>query len=457
MTGKKADSIVKELKTFVKELKKRPDLKVQKATFGKRAKKLELARVRELSPELADLYQCVDGIDIEWSFIEAPNAGGRLRIPPAEFARFQGEDETRMGFGATKDALLLDDQDSSATWLVRDSKGKCQLLFAAPAEGADAVVPASSLNDYLEAAISSGFITNWPFLNEGPPLSISVDSERAARERFQAPPVKPAKLRAGIRVHSEAARGEIKSVVHPPKSSPDDLWSFVDGPLFEVQFDDGLLAWVPQRSIKPVKASADLYEELIEPSQIIPCDSKESVLESMDKLARAGGPAGDSNYVQGVGSVSGNAWIVAGLFAKRSPVQVCKLLTDLAQAADKYGVDLNSSRDMDKAGVYSAKPWKSCRWKFKLKEVFDGLLCGLQLRVVRESSNTQKSPADLISKSVRDALKAVPCTIHIGESTQEMLGKKAVLEWPEWDHKSEHATALGLPEQSIVFPGGRSF
>src|SRR5262249_16616024 len=120
-------SAVAELQAFIETLKRRPDIRVTIASVGRRATRSDLALLpppKGIPEELIELYPAMNGLHVEWQFIEPPG-GGCMRIPPlTAWTRFTGDDQTYMGFGDGYEALLLDEiRAEGGTWLVRDKDG----------------------------------------------------------------------------------------------------------------------------------------------------------------------------------------------------------------------------------------------------------------------------------------------------------------------------------------------
>ena len=61
-------------RTFVRALKKRPDVTVDTAKLGRKIRKADVKAAQDLHPELGELYALMNGIHVEWRFIVPPAA-----------------------------------------------------------------------------------------------------------------------------------------------------------------------------------------------------------------------------------------------------------------------------------------------------------------------------------------------------------------------------------------------
>jgi hypothetical protein len=171
-TADEITRVAAELRAFVRALESRKDIVVEHAKIGRKAiaEKLEQIRFARVPDELVDLYAEMDGIHVQWRFHDGPGFGC-LRIPPITGAtRFSDDDDHYMNFGDDREALLLDEiTEEHGTWLVRprvdDDDQPPQtpaIIFASANRGAEGVSAASSIAEYLRAAMDNGFGASWP-------------------------------------------------------------------------------------------------------------------------------------------------------------------------------------------------------------------------------------------------------------------------------------------------------
>src|SRR5690349_10056907 len=99
-TPNEMTDVAAELRAFVATLKKRPDIVVETAKFGRSASKSVLAWLESAGfpQDLIDLYAEMNGIHVEWRFVEGPG-GGCIRVQTADGASFLGDDASHMNFG----------------------------------------------------------------------------------------------------------------------------------------------------------------------------------------------------------------------------------------------------------------------------------------------------------------------------------------------------------------------
>jgi BRCT domain type II-containing protein len=114
--------VAAELRAFVQALKKRKDIQVTVAEIGRKAGKAKLGQLEysKIPEQLIELYAELDGVHVEWRFIE-PSGGGCIRVPPvSQWTVFGDDDKHYMNFGDDREALLLDEiTPEGGTWVVR--------------------------------------------------------------------------------------------------------------------------------------------------------------------------------------------------------------------------------------------------------------------------------------------------------------------------------------------------
>jgi len=182
--------VVEELWTFLEALAQREDIRVGVAVLGRPAGTYELdqLRVQRVPTDLVQLYAEVDGVHIEWRFVDPPG-GGCMRIPAiSQWSRFTTDEGHYMNFGDDQEAMLFDEiTPEGSTWLVRDTGSEGGTLrFASAAEGQDSVMVAVSIVDYLRKAMENGLVPYWPRCFK-PSRYVSYADEERAIERFRAP------------------------------------------------------------------------------------------------------------------------------------------------------------------------------------------------------------------------------------------------------------------------------
>lgn len=447
-------SAVTELRAFIETLKRRPDITVTTASVGRRAARSDLAslsRQKGVPEELVELYAAMNGVHVEWQFIEPPG-GGCIRLPPlSRWTRFTGDDQTYMGFGDDHDALLLDEiQAEGGTWLVRDRKSKAtRIVFASAAGGSDGVEPAGSIAAYLRAAIEHGFVYYWPrcFRKN---RYVSYAEQEAAVERFRARPEVPSPIQIGARVHfeffSEGGRGEVLAL---HEAAPSRATEFCGRKLVEVRLDEGSVAWLPEKWMKALRKT-DAYERLRSPSFDIPAAARDDLLGLMADLARAVGPL--AHYTScNVGGYPSNARRAAGLLSARPLGEAITLVVDLLGATRKARLDLAKKRALAKSGQeFSAPELARFGFEYSLEGTFTGLFGGLFLLACHESARRGVAGRDLVEKALRDRIPEAKAA-----SLTDALTQGEVLAAPAWHHDQtgKAARELGLPKGAVLLQG----
>ena len=453
--GSEIASAVSELKVFIETLKRRPDIRVSVARVGRRATKSEVAFLRRqegIPEELVELYSAVNGVHVEWDFIEPPG-GGRMRIPPiSQWTRFTGDDETYMGFGDGYEALLFDEiQAEGGTWLVRDKEsGTVRLVFASAAEGMDGVQPAGSIAAYLRGAIDSGFVCYWPRcfrVNRG----VSYAEQEQAIERFRARPTTPVPVAIGGRVHfeffSEGGRGEVLALHEAEASQAAD---FCGRKLAKVRLDEGSVAWLPEKWMKVV-GQADAYERLRAPGFDFEAAARGDLPGLLADVARAVGPLGHFS-TSNVGGYPSNARRAAGLLSARPFGEAVRLVVDLYEAARSANLDLAEARPLPRSDQdFSGVDFARFGYEYSIDKTFKGLFGGLYLLACHESARRGVGARELVEGGLRDRLSGIPAAAGLTAT----LAQAEVLAAPEWYHEKNGETvrALGLPEGAVLMQG----
>jgi hypothetical protein len=447
-------SAVAELRAFVETLKKRVDIRVTVASVGRRATKYELALLTDqkgIPDELVEMYAAMNGVNVEWEFIEPPG-GGCIRVPPLnQWTRFTGDDQTYMGFGDDHDALLLDEiQAEGATWLVRDRKSKSvRIVFASAAEGSDGVEPAGSIAAYLRGAIEHGFAYYWPrCFREN--RNVSYAEQEAAVERFREPPERPSPIQIGTRIQfeffAEGGRGHVLAL---HEAAPCRAAEFCGRRLCEVKLDEGSVAWLPEKWMKALK-KADAYERLRHPGFDFAVTARDDLLGLLANLARAIGPHVHYSSCN-VGGYPSNARRAAGLLSALPLAPAITLVVDLFDAVRKASLDLAENRPLPKSGQeFSTPELARSRFEYSLEATFTGLFGGLFLLACHESARRGVPGCDLVD----DALRARIAWTR-ASSLIETLAATEVLPAPAWDHDrtGKSARELGLPEGAPLLQG----
>lgn len=443
--------VAAELRAFVDQMRRRPDVAVTVADLGRRAGKAKLEQLRALRApqELVDLYAELDGIHIEWRFVEPPG-GGCMRVPPVtQWTRFSTDDDHYMNFGKDTEALLLDEiTPEGSTWLVRPRKAprgggprEAAIIFASAAEGTDGVVAASSLPEYFRAAMRSGLVPYWPRCFK-PSRYVSYAEQEQDVTRFRAAPVAPTAIRVGARVEfgyfAEGGRGEALALHQVP---PSRAAEFTGREFVRVRLDEGTIAWLPQQWTKALTRS-DAYERLRDPAEpLVTADLD----PRLDDLARAIDPL--SHYANGLPS---NARRAAGLLATRPFAEALRQVLDLRDAIVRARLDFRASRPLQPTGDEFAPAELSRHgWRYELQGLLTGLFGGLQILADHESARRrvpgrELAPAELTQRLARIDAAAGLC---------ERLAGEAILTAPQWGPSTGQAAELGLPHGEPVFAG----
>jgi hypothetical protein len=447
---------VAELRAFVETLKKRADVRVSVARVGRRASRAELAQLKQKPPlpaELIALYTEMNGLHVEWEFVEPPG-GGCMRIPPVtQWTRFTGDDKTYMGFDDDQEALLLDEiQAEGGTWLVRGKKkgGEARLVFASAAEGSEGITPAPSIAAYLREAMAHGFVYYWPRCGRENRY-VSYADQEAALARFRALPEKPTAFRTGARVHfeffSEGGRGELLSRHEAPASRDAE---FCGRKLAQVKLDEGTVAWLPEKWMKVVK-KADAYERLRAPGFDLQAAMKADLPALLADLARAIGPLEHYSSCN-VGGYPSNGRRAAGLLSALPLGEAISLVLDLHEAVGKAKLPLGARRPLPKSGQeFSASQLSRVGFSFAIDELFTGLFGGLWLLICHASAREGRPGKALVGEASIARLSKVP----VGESLARSLAEGEQLAAPAWYHdaKGETEKKLGLPAGAILLQG----
>lgn len=432
---------VAELRVFVRALEQRKDITVERAELGRKASKPKLAQLRAagIPEELVELYAEVDGIHVQWRFVEPPGEGN-LRIPPvSQWTRFGGEDQHYMGFGDDCEALLLDEITAEGnTWLVRTRVGSgrpkpASIIFASAAEGAEGISPAKSIAEYLRQAMASGFAPYWPRCFR-PSRHVSYATQEAIVERFKAAPVAPGDLGVGSRVHfqlfSEGGRGHVLATHSAPASSHTQ-WCGTE--FAEVQLDEGSRAWLPRRTMK-VHGKKDAYERLRAPDFDFGKAVGEDLGGMVDELTRAIGPLSSYTMYEELGKTPSNSRLAAGLLSSRPLADAVGVVLALDAAITKAKLDRDKSRKLGKTGEETDGPELARhRWEYRIGGLLEGLYGGLNLLVHHASRRD-----GIAGNAVLD--KKLVARIPKGEATEGLLQgckRRSVLEVPSWGQSDE--------------------
>jgi hypothetical protein len=462
---------VAELREFIAELGRRPDIVVKEARVGDPAApdKLAALRLREGIPEeLVALYAEMDGARVEWRFIE-PDGAGCLDIPeidaPYRETRFADDEETYMGFGEGCTALLLDAiQPEGRTWLLRGG-GEVRIVFASAGDGEEAFDVADSIAEYLRAAMHHGFVHYWPHYDNAPDY-LDTSRTRKAIDRFRAAPRPPRPVHPGARVQfvffAEGGRGDVLALHEAPPNRRTEIW----GRQFVlVRFDEGSVGWLPLQQVKAYEGT-DAYERLRNPAFDLAAAARgapHEVQALVHDLARAIGPLSSYSTMTKVGRYSSNARRAAGLLSTRPFTVAFSAVTDLCAAALAAGLDLDERREMTpSADDFDDTQW--CRGKYSIAATLEGLYSGLFLLACRESTRRGVPMRDLVTPAEADRFTQIAQDLADAGALDMMLARRAMLEGrvrpaPNWDNSSyagEVARELELPTQAQLFLTGSS-
>jgi BRCT domain type II-containing protein len=452
--------VAAELRAFVQALQKRKDIHVEIAKLGRKAGKSKLAQLEyaKIPSQLIELYAEVDGIHVEWRFVEPPG-GGCMRVPGvSQWTRFTGDDEHYMNFGDDREALLLDEITAEGgTWLVRGVKPKSkaqiddvQIIFASAAEGPLGVTAGKSIVEYLRSAMASGLGHYWPRcfkVNR----NVSYAEQEAAVERFRAAPVAPSKIRAGGRVQlsyfSEGGRGEVLVADHAVPAG--NLLEFCGPKLAQVQLDEGTTVWLPHKWIRGW-TKLDAYERLRDPSFDFAAAAKADPSGLFDEIVRAIDPVAHTTNA-GWASYPSNARRAAGLLAARPLAEAVELVIGLHQAATKAKLELGASRSLIETGdEFDRASLSRHRWSYTLEGVFIGLFGGLLLLAHHESARRGIAGRELLDAALVGKLRKP----SYAAALRECCTSDAVLTRPAWGHDlAKNAEQLGLPAGAVALLG----
>jgi hypothetical protein len=452
--------VAAELKAFVQALKKRKDIRVEIAKLGRKAGKSKLASLHsaKLPAQLLEMYSELDGIHIEWRFVE-PGGGGCIRVPSiSQWTYFSGDDNHYMNFGDDREAILLDEiTPEGSTWLVRGVNPKTkeqidnvQIIFASAAEGREGVSAGGSIVEYLRNAMASGLVHYWPRCFKTN-RHVSYSDQESWVERFRAAPVAPSKIRAGGRVQfsyfSEGGRGEVLVAEHVAPTS--DLTEF-NGPKYaQVKLDEGTTAWLPHQSIK-AWAKVDAYERLRDPSFDFAAAAKADLVGLFDDLVRAIDPLGHVTNA-GWGSYPSNGRRAAGLLSTRSLAEAVEIVVELRQAVTRAKLEIGTDRSLLETGDEFARTTLSrFSWRYTLDSVFTGLFGGLLILAHHESARRGIPGAQLLDSALVGKLRKLGHAAGLRES----CASDALLKVPEWGFDlTKRAETLGLPAGAIALIG----
>lgn len=427
--------VAQELREFVAYLEKRPDIRVRVADVGRKAAKADVDRVRSMHRELGDFFAEMNGIRLEWEFVEPPG-GGSMRVSPiSQYTRFENDDVYYMGFGDHRESMLLDEiTPEGGTWLVRDKGSKeAEIIFASAAEGADGIVAASSLAEYFRKAIEHGSVPYWPRCFTDSPY-VSYAAQEEAVRRFQAPVVEPTAIEVGARVHfqtfAEGGRGEVLAL-HSAEAGRHTEWTGTE--FAKVRFDEGTTGWIPQRLMKGVR-EVDAYERLRDPSFDLEAAAAEDIEGLFDELARAMGPLFHWSTIN-LGLIASNGRVAAGLLGSRPFVEALGAVVAIFGAVSEAGLDLDEQRKVEENGEeFNASEFSRGRWQYRIRGILQGLMSGLLIRAAHEEPDH--------AGRVRELMAQVG-----GKDTPSGEGP---ISRPEWSHNSK-PESFGLEEGELVF------
>lgn len=444
------------LRSFVRALKKRPDIQVDVATLGRKAPKAALKNAEDrlggvLGGELLAFYAAMNGAELRWSFIEGPG-GGRLVIPPLANALFESDEQHHMGFGTDMEALFLDGTGDTGAWVVRKagSSEAGEIIFAAAAEGQAGIRLGGSLASYLSAAMDAGCVVNWPGCS-GAEEGLYTASEDSLR-KFKAAPVKPRAIRPGTRVqfrsfNSKPGRGEALEVFQIEDDLLPSYQAHVGVRFVKVRVDVGFTVWMPEKYMSAQKKE-DAYETL---RGNIEGDELEALLEN---IACAIGPSGSTNG--GIGR--DNACRGAGLLAPYAIGEAFERVFDLYDAAVASKLDLVTLVNIEarKKDVFLAAAFKP-RWSYQREAPLIGLIGGLRLLMTQAALNVKTTRAALLTPGMIARLHAYESAGAAGAYTEIRILRNGLEDEPHpipWGtHNQSIASTIGLAEGEQLFMG----
>lgn len=446
--------VVAELRAFVHGLQRRKDITVERATFGRKAARAKLAHLRAVRApdELIELHAELDGAHVEWRFTEPPG-GGCLRIPPVtQWTRFTADDDHYMNFGADQEALLLDEITAEGnTWLVRTkgAAGRASIIFASAAEGADGVIAAGSIAEYLREAMRCGFVPYWPRCFK-PSRNVSYAEQEQAIERFRAAPVAPVALTVGARVQfgyfAEGGRGQVLALREVPAS---DATRFPGTRFVEVRADEGSVAWIPQKWLK-AWSGGDAYEQLRAPDLAWTTDEP-GLGALLDDLARAIDPLAHFSSGEPLGSLPSNARRAAGLLGARPLADAVALVLALDHAVTRARLDRRQPRSLAQTGrEFNPAELSRLRWTYTIAGLLAGLHAGLVVLAHHESARRGVPGTALLDAALVGQLAG-----HAdARELHERCARATPLPAPRWGHQDQGtAAALGLPPGAALWSG----
>lgn len=446
--------VAEELRAFLKTLKARKDITVTQAKIGRPASARTLASLssKDLPEPLVEFYRYLDGVHIEWRFIEPPG-GGCIRIPAvSQWTRFTGDDDHYMNFGTDREALLFDEiTPEGSTWLVRnvhEPERGAMLMFASAAQGQDGILAAQSIVEYLRKAMANGFAPYWPRCFT-PSEHVSYAEQEEIIERFKAPPVLPSKFTVGSRVQfqffAEGARGEVLGNFAAPANEDTE---FTGTSFAQVRCDEGTVAWIPHQWLK-VSKKQDVYEQLRAPSYDFMAAMDDDVGGLLDEITRAIDPLAHFTTDRDIGSMPSNVRRAAGMLSARPLAEAVELVLALDQAVSKAKLDRGEYRKLDKTGrEFSPRELARLGWKYSVGKLIDSLYAALVLLAHHESARRNVPGSQLLDSKLVARLQS----IEAANVVHERCTRKSTLPAPHWGPKTD-PTKYGLPEGSTVFVG----
>lgn len=374
------EATVRALRALADALRKRPDVAVTTCVLSAGATEEELAKLGDVPDELIRFYREVNGVHIEWRFIEPPGHGC-IRIPPLSVhTRFE-----RDVFAPGLEALFFDEQQPECTtWIVRvPGTSETKVFTGSIGEP----VLSASLRAYLEGAIANGFVPWWPMCFREV-HGVSYAEPEAAITRFRAKPKKPKVIAPGARVHIETfhrgARGRALRTEHV---APSDLTRHYGTSFTEVTCDLGWTLWVPTRFLK-VQSKVDAYEGLRE---ALPVERTEDApLACLELLAHA---------------TSADANVAAGWIAPHDLRASIAFLVSLYNAAIRARISFTERLPLPKSSSAFA-PTEEARMGHThcVGETFDALFQGLYRVVQQRSADTHTAGRLLVEEALVQAL-----------------------------------------------------
>lgn len=446
-------AVVAELRAFLHALRQREDITVEEVTLGRKASKarLDQLRAQHVPADLLELYAEVDGIVVEWRFTEPPG-GGHMRIPAiTEWSRFVDDDRSYMNFGDDQEALLLDEiTPEGTTWLVRKQgeRGTATIIFASAAEGAEGVVAAASIADYLRKAMQSGFVPYWPRCFR-PNRYVSYAAQEAMVRRFQAAPVAPTGLVIGSRVQFEyfsgGGRGEVLSLRDIPAS---DATSFTGTRFVEVRADEGSVAWIPQKWLKAWSGS-DAYEQLRAPGRPLMHETGDLGAQ-LDELARAIDPLGHYTAMDPVGSLPSNARRAAGLLGARPLTEAVTQVLALSHAVRQAKLERREQRPLAQTGrEFNPVELARHRWTYNIDGLLEGLHAGLVVLAHHASAGRGVPGRELLPAKLVQQLASCAGAKELHARCTSATPLAA----PRWGYQDSKGPPSGLPADAVVWSG----